>query len=113
MRLGATGLVDPDVDQGDDIKVTETPDAPAGAEPVPGGEYALYDFERGRPLVILALLFVAVVLGFARLRGALSLVGLAASARPTACWYENWPASTATVVVRRTSAWVLASRPDS
>jgi uncharacterized membrane protein len=79
MRLGAKGLVDPDVDPGDDIKVTETPDAPAGAEPVPGGEYALYDFERGRPLVILALLFVAVVLVFARLRGALSLVGLAAS----------------------------------
>jgi hypothetical protein len=79
MRLGATGLVDPDVDPGDDIKVTKTPEPPPGAQPVAGGEYALYDFERGRPMVILALLFVVAVLVFARLRGALSLAGLGAS----------------------------------
>ena len=79
MRLGATGLIDPDLDPGDDIKVTETPDPPPGAAPLPGGEYALTDFQRGTPMLVLALIFVAVVLLFARLRGALSLTGLALS----------------------------------
>jgi uncharacterized membrane protein len=79
MRLGATGLIDPDVDPGDDIKVTETPDPPPGAAPLPGGEYALTDFQRGTPMLALALIFVAVVLLFARLRGVLSLTGLALS----------------------------------
>jgi uncharacterized membrane protein len=79
MRLGATGLIDPNVDPGDDIKVTETPDPPPGAAPLPGGEYALTDFQRGMPMLVLALIFVAVVLLFARLRGALSLTGLALS----------------------------------
>ena len=79
MRLGATGLIDPDLDPGDDIKVTETPDPPPGAAPLPGGEYALTDFQRGAPMLVLALIFVAVVLLFARLRGALSLIGLALS----------------------------------
>jgi hypothetical protein len=79
LRLGATGLIDPDVDPGDKIKVTETPDAPPGAAPLVGGEYALTDFERGRPMLVLALIFVAVTLLFARLRGALSLAGLALS----------------------------------
>jgi uncharacterized membrane protein len=79
MRLGATGLIDPDVDPGDKIKVTESPDPPPGAEPLVGGEYALTDFERGTPMLVLALIFVAVTLLFARLRGALSLVGLAGS----------------------------------
>jgi uncharacterized membrane protein len=44
-----------------------------------GGEYALTDFQRGTPMLVLVLIFVAVTLLFARLRGALSLVGLAAS----------------------------------
>ena len=79
MRLGATGLIDPDLDPGDDIKVTETPDPPPGAAPLPGGEFALTDFQRGTPMLVLALIFVAVVLLFARLRGALSLTGLALS----------------------------------
>ena len=79
LRLGATGLIDPDVDPGDKIKVTETPDAPPGALPLVGGEYALTDFERGRPMLVLVLIFVAVTLVFARLRGALSLAGLALS----------------------------------
>ncbi len=79
LRLGATGLIDPDVDPGDKIKVTETPDAPPGALPQVGGEYALTDFERGRPMLVLVLIFVAVTLVFARLRGALSLAGLALS----------------------------------
>jgi uncharacterized membrane protein len=79
MRLGATGLIDPDVDPGDHIKVAETPDAPPGAAPLPGGEYALLDFERATPILVLALIFLSVVLLFARLRGALSLAGLALS----------------------------------
>jgi uncharacterized membrane protein len=79
LRLGATGLIDPDVDPGDKIKVTETPDPPPGAAPLVGGEYALTDFERGSPMLVLVLIFVAVTLLFARLRGALSLAGLAGS----------------------------------
>jgi uncharacterized membrane protein len=79
LRLGATGLIDPDVDPGDKIKVSETPEPPPGAAPLVGGEYALTDFERGTPMLVLALIFVAVTLLFARLRGALSLAGLALS----------------------------------
>ena len=41
-----------------------------------GPAYAFYDFQRGRPMLVLALAFVAIVLLFARLRGALSLAGL-------------------------------------
>jgi uncharacterized membrane protein len=79
LRLGATGLIDPDVDPGDAIKVSETPDPPPGAAPLVGGEYALNDFERGRPMLVLTLIFVAAVVLFARLRGALSLLGLGLS----------------------------------
>lgn len=45
------------------------------AEPV----YSVVDFERRSPMIWLALAFVVLVLVFGRLRGALSLVGLAAS----------------------------------
>ena len=78
IQLAAGGL-DPDVDPGDRIRVTEAPEPPPGAEAVTGTGWSLYDFERGRPMLILAGLFVVVVLAFARWRGALSLVGLAAS----------------------------------
>jgi uncharacterized membrane protein len=77
LQLGATGL-DPDVDPGDGIKVAEAPEPPPGA-PVAGTGYTLVDFERGTPMLVLALFFVLVVLVFARLRGALSLVGLGIS----------------------------------
>lgn len=79
MRLGATGLIDPDVDPGDKIKVSESPDPPPGAAALPGGEYALTDFQRGTPMLALVSIFVVATLLFARLRGALSLVGLAGS----------------------------------
>lgn len=61
------------VDAGDDIKVA--------AIQTEGGPttYSLIDFERGPPLVLLAVAFTLLVLLFGRLRGALSLVGLAAS----------------------------------
>jgi uncharacterized membrane protein len=76
LQLGATGGLDPDVDPGDGIKVAEAPEPPPGAPPVAGTGYSLVDFQRGTPMAILALVFVAVVLLFARLRGALSLLGL-------------------------------------
>jgi uncharacterized membrane protein len=75
LQLGAGGP-DPDLDPGDDIKVAEAPEPPPGAPPVAGSGYTLADFERGTPMLVLALIFVVVVLLFARLRGALSLVGL-------------------------------------
>jgi uncharacterized membrane protein len=78
IQLGGGGL-DPDVDPGDEVRVTEAPEPPPGAEPVAGTGYSLYDFERRSPMLILAGLFVLVVLLFGRLRGALSLAGLAAS----------------------------------
>jgi uncharacterized membrane protein len=78
IQLGATGL-DPDVDPGDAIKVAEAPEPPEGAPAVAGSGYTLVDFERGTPMLVLALIFVAAVLLFARLRGALSLLGLGIS----------------------------------
>ena len=46
---------------------------------VAGPAWSFYDFQCGTPMLILALMFVAIVLVFARLRGALSLLGLGAS----------------------------------
>jgi uncharacterized membrane protein len=76
LQLGATGGLEPDVDPGDGIKVAEAPEPPPGAPPVAGTGYTLVDFQRGTPMAILAVVFVLVVLLFARLRGALSLLGL-------------------------------------
>ena len=74
------GRLDPDLDPGDDILVTEAPAPPEGAAPpIAGTGYSLYDFQRGTPMLLLAGLFVLVVLLFARMKGALSLVGLAVS----------------------------------
>jgi uncharacterized membrane protein len=75
---GETGL-DPDVDPGDGVQVVKQPEPPPGADPVAGQAYSISDFERGRPMLLLAGLFVLVVLVFARWRGALSLLGLAFS----------------------------------
>jgi uncharacterized membrane protein len=79
LQLDATRGLDPDVDPGDGIKVAETPEPPEGAPPVAGTGYTLYDFQRGTPMLVLALMFVLAVLAFARLRGALSLLGLGIS----------------------------------
>lgn len=62
------------VNAGDHIKVASI--QPEGGGPI---TYSLIDFERGPPLLILAIAFALLVLLFGRLRGALSLVGLAAS----------------------------------
>jgi uncharacterized membrane protein len=79
LQLNAGAGLDPDLDPGDEIKVTKAPEPPPGAPAVTGAAYSFFDFERGPPMLLLALIFVAVVLLFARLRGALSLVGLAVS----------------------------------
>jgi uncharacterized membrane protein len=79
LQLAATRGLEPDLDPGDDIRVTEAPEPPAGASAVAGPAYSLYDFQRGMPMLVLTLIFVAVVLLFARLRGALSLLGLGIS----------------------------------
>lgn len=61
------------VDPGDDIKVAAISNE--------GGPtiYSLIEYERGPPLLLLTAAFVLLVILFGRLRGALSLVGLAAS----------------------------------
>jgi uncharacterized membrane protein len=85
--LDVQGL-DPDMNVGDQVRVAKDA-VPPGQEP--GGEldseqqlqrasvYSIVDFERRGPMLTLALVFAAAVLLFGRLRGALSLVGLALS----------------------------------
>ncbi len=78
LALGGT-LLDPDLEPGDKIRVQEV-EIPAAA---PGGEastgYTFSDFERRSPMLWLAIAFAVLVVAFGRLRGALSLIGLAAS----------------------------------
>jgi uncharacterized membrane protein len=78
VQLSAEG-VDPNVDPGDEIRVTKGPKPPKGVPAVTGTGYSLYDFERRKPMLILAALFALVVVVFARWRGVLSLVGLGIS----------------------------------
>jgi uncharacterized membrane protein len=79
LQLNASAGFEPDLDPGDQIRVVRAPEAPPDAEPVAGPEYSFSDFKRGRPMLVLGALFVAIVLLFARLRGAMSLAGLAFS----------------------------------
>lgn len=74
-----SGPLTPDLESGDKIRVSSAgaPPGPAGAEAEP--VYNLTDIERRAPMLWLALAFAALVIAFGRLRGALSLVGLAAS----------------------------------
>jgi uncharacterized membrane protein len=75
LALGTT-VLDPDLEPGDAIRVSRAAPVPgAAAEPT----YTFVDFERRSPMLWLALAFAALVIAFGRLRGALSLVGLAAS----------------------------------
>jgi uncharacterized membrane protein len=78
LQLNASGL-DPDLDPGDKIRVARGPEARPGTEALGGAGYTFNDFERRGPMLVLAAIFVAIVLLFARLRGALSLAGLAFS----------------------------------
>ena len=79
LQLDASAGFEPDLDPGDEVRVTRAPEAPPDAEPVAGPQYAFSDFKRGRPMLVLGALFVVIVLLFARLRGAMSLAGLAFS----------------------------------
>ena len=63
----------PNFSVGDSVRVARA--TFGGQEPV----YSVVDFERRAPMLWLAIFFVALVLVFGRLRGALSLVGLGAS----------------------------------
>jgi len=58
---------------GDTVKVAST--QTAAGEPT----YSIIDFERKSPLILLTIAFALLVIFFGRLRGAMSLVGLAAS----------------------------------
>jgi uncharacterized membrane protein len=79
LTLGGT-LLEPELEVGDDIRVTRTDLVPGVPQQAAGAPtYALADFERRAPLLWLAIAFAALVVAFGRLRGALSLVGLAAS----------------------------------
>jgi len=73
-ELGTGGL-DPPLEIGDAVRVA--PEAPIPGER--GRTYTLADFERRAPMLWLAVGFAALVVVFGRLRGALSLVGLAMS----------------------------------
>ena len=71
--VGQNELVDP----GDDVRLTRNQlpaDAPNDVEP-----YSLSGFERDAPLLLLAAVFVAIVLAFARWRGLFALIGLGVS----------------------------------
>jgi uncharacterized membrane protein len=77
----------PEVSVGDRIRVTQLGGDDAlglGGETLPGttgtdAPYVFVDFERGRPLLLLALIFVGLVVAFGRRRGLLSLLGLGVS----------------------------------
>jgi uncharacterized membrane protein len=79
LQLSAIRSLDPDLDPGDDILVTKAPEPPAGQPAIAGPGYAFYDFQRGTPMLVLVLAFAAIVVLFGRLRGGLSLAGLALS----------------------------------
>lgn len=72
VQLSSGGPI-PIFEAGDTVRVTEV--GYGTAEPV----YSVVDFERRAPMLWLAIAFVLLVLVFGRLRGALSLVGLAGS----------------------------------
>jgi uncharacterized membrane protein len=82
IELGSVEFA-PELDPGDEVRVTRNVTPPTtGGEALGGSElatYALSDFERREPVLWLALAFALMVLVFARLRGALSLVGLGLS----------------------------------
>jgi uncharacterized membrane protein len=73
--IGGTGT-DPTFVPGDAIRLASTGQEAAAQGMSP---YAFADYERRQPMLWLLVGFVGVVLAFGRLRGALSLAGLAAS----------------------------------
>jgi len=77
LSLGTSGI-DPEVSVGDRLRVVRAQTTP-DVELPPEQEYSLTDFERRGSMLLLALLFGALVVVLGRVRGALSLVGLALS----------------------------------
>ena len=76
-NLGATGgPIPPGLDVGDEVRLAQVVRPPGVTGP---RQYTLTDFERRSPMLWLAIAFAALVILFGRLRGALSLVGLAIS----------------------------------
>ena len=75
-----SGPLAPEISVGDEIRLSSAEPAPEGgnAQSAPPA-YNLADFERRTPMLWLALAFAVLVIAFGRLRGALSLLGLAAS----------------------------------
>jgi uncharacterized membrane protein len=76
LAVGGIAL-EPELEPGDQIRVARSEAAPG--QPTAQSTYTLADFERRGPILWLALGFAALVIAFGRLRGALSLVGLAIS----------------------------------
>jgi uncharacterized membrane protein len=74
LALGTSAL-DPGLEAGDAIRVSRAAPAPGASSP----SYTFVDFERRSPMLWLVIAFAALVIVFGRLRGALSLLGLAAS----------------------------------
>lgn len=72
------GVGTPEFAEGDSVRVIAN-EVPPGAATAQISPYVIVDFERKPPLLVLALIFAALVIVFGRLRGALSLVGLAIS----------------------------------
>ncbi len=70
--------VDPPVHVGDKLRVAQAEEIP-GYEEANQATYTLVDFQRGPALIVLFAIFAAMVLLLSRLRGALSLLGLAVS----------------------------------
>jgi uncharacterized membrane protein len=84
VTLPFTGGLVPDLDVGAEIRVSKAvaPPTQPGAETAPAPSEPVYnfvDFERRMPMLWLAIAFALLVIVFGRLRGALSLLGLAAS----------------------------------
>jgi uncharacterized membrane protein len=82
---GSTGIiqwnangVDPPVHLGDKIRVADAPPV-HGYDAEDVAFYTLVDYQRGGALFALFAVFALLVIAFSRLRGALSLLGLAAS----------------------------------
>lgn len=78
LALGDAAIA-PDIEVGDSIRLSRAAGAPEGALPSASPGYNFVDFERRAPMLWLALGFAALVVIFGRTRGALSLLGLAAS----------------------------------
>jgi uncharacterized membrane protein len=79
LQLSAIRSLDPDLDPGDDIRVVKGAEPPPGQAPIAGPAYGFYDFQRGTPMLVLAVAFALIVVVFGRLRGGLSLLGLGLS----------------------------------